>query len=416
MSRSEPDWYIARHDKPMNQSMFLHIVEKLEGLLGKLPATIQKPILHELTPLKELFLQQRSPRFVLTGSSRLPFREILPAFFGFASQENRDALMEIFRWHELPLHAHGTVAVLDARGADESAMANIHDELKRQPADIFFFIDDGDVARPPRKREIENLGTLLQWNEPLAASAKVIGVSLVDQTRNRSGDGVGKRPTAEKRAKLQAALEENAIIRDRLVESIQLPLIRDQIGESIENETQQLITLLAQHLPNQARVEMIRISRDRAAQVEVAQVLVKSTTAICTAIGAQPIPLADLPVLTTLQLAMVSGIMYLSGRERSLRAATEFLGALGANVGVGMLLREGTRALLKFFPGWGNVVCGMVAGAGTYAIGRAGIVYFIEGVSIKDARRTYQSSRKKPARLKIAHESKGRQTARKREG
>ena len=38
--------------------------------------------------------------------------------------------------------------------------------------------------------------------------------------------------------------------------------------------------------------------------------------AICTAIGAQPIPLADLPILTTLQLVMVSGIMYLSGRER----------------------------------------------------------------------------------------------------
>ena len=53
------------------------------------------------------------------------------------------------------------------------------------------------------------------------------------------------------------------------------------------------------------------------------------------------------------------------------------------------------RALLKFFPGWGNVVCGAVAGAGTYAIGRAAIVYFLEGFSLKDARRTYLSSRKK---------------------
>ena len=114
-----------------------------------------------------------------------------------------------------------------------------------------------------------------------------------------------------------------------------------------------------------------RIARDRAAQVEIAQMLVKSTTAICAAIGAQPIPLADLPILTALQLVMVSGIMYISGRERSLRAATEFVAALGVNVGAGMILREGTRALLKFFPGWGNVVCGMVAGAGTYAIGRA---------------------------------------------
>jgi uncharacterized protein (DUF697 family) len=123
--------------------------------------------------------------------------------------------------------------------------------------------------------------------------------------------------------------------------------------------------------------------------------LVKSTSAICTAIGAQPIPLADLPILTTLQLVMVSGIMYLSGRERSLRAATEFMGAIGANVSAGMLLREGARALLKFLPGWGNVICGMVAGAGTYAIGRAATVFFLEGVSLKEARRTYLASRRK---------------------
>src|SRR6185312_9951299 len=161
------------------------------------------------------------------------------------------------------------------------------------------------------------------------------------------------------------------------------------------NESQRLMSILAREVPNEARIEMIRISRDREAQHEVAQVLVKSTAAVCTAIGTQPIPLADLPILTTLQLLMVSGIMYVSGRERSLRAATEFIGALGTNVGAGMLLREGTRAILKFFPGWGNIVCGVVAGAGTYGIGRAAVVYFLEGVSLKEARRTYLKSRKK---------------------
>ena len=159
--------------------------------------------------------------------------------------------------------------------------------------------------------------------------------------------------------------------------------------------------LLALELPNEARVEMIRISRDREAQAQIAQMLVKSTSAICTAVGAQPIPLADLPILTTLQLVMVSGIMYIAGRERSLRAATEFVGALGVNVGAGMLLREGARAVLKFFPGWGNVVCGMVAGAGTYALGRAAIVYFLEGVSLNDARRIYVRSRKNRSEPKL---------------
>jgi uncharacterized protein (DUF697 family) len=158
---------------------------------------------------------------------------------------------------------------------------------------------------------------------------------------------------------------------------------------------QKLMAIVGRALPNEARLEMIRLSRDREQQREVAQSLVKSASAICAAIGAQPIPLADLPILTTLQLMMVSAIMYVGGRERSLRAAIEFVGALGANLGVAMLLREGVRAAAKFVPGWGNVVSGMVAGAGTYAIGRGAVVFFIEDLSLKEARRAYRTSRRK---------------------
>ncbi|MDP9254932.1 MAG: hypothetical protein M3O66_08360 [Verrucomicrobiota bacterium] len=391
----------------MNQSLFLHIVEKLEGFLGKLPGTIQKPILRELTPLKELFLQQRPPRFVLVGSSRLPLQEILPALFAFALPETeRGVLMEIFRWQNLNAVDHGTLAVLDARGADDVALANIHEELKQQAADIFLFLDDGDVAKAPRKREIENLAVLLEWNKTVVpADAKVIGISFYNPKRNLVRDHDGKVPKpSERTSKIQAAFAAKSILREHLLQVIELPATPDRtVSGKAEALLRNFMSVLGQHLPNQARVEMIRVSRDREAQAEVAQTLVKSTTAVCAAIGAQPIPLADLPILTTLQLVMVSGIMHLSGRERSMRAATEFVGALGANVGVGMLLREGTRAILKFFPGWGNVVCGMVAGAGTYAIGRAAIVYFVEGVSLKDAKLTYLRSRKKSADSRLSN-------------
>ena len=78
-----------------------------------------------------------------------------------------------------------------------------------------------------------------------------------------------------------------------------------------------------------------------------------------------------------------------------------FVGAIGANVGAGMLLREGARVLLKFLPGWGNVICGVIAGAGTYAIGRAAIAFFLEGVSLKEARRTYLASKRKRNRQEL---------------
>jgi hypothetical protein len=37
----------------------------------------------------------------------------------------------------------------------------------------------------------------------------------------------------------------------------------------------------------------------------------------------------------------------------------------------------------------------MVAGAGTYAIGRAAMAFFIGGVSLRDARRKYLAERRK---------------------
>jgi uncharacterized protein (DUF697 family) len=373
----------------MNQPLLLHVVERLESFLGKLPATIQKPILSELTPLKELFLQQRPPRFLFTGSHKTSLQETMGALFASTdSARMRDALIALYCWQDVNLAERGVISILDARGADESAAARVQEELKRRGADIIFFVDDGEDARGPRKRSLDDLIACLDWNEAGPAKTKIIGL------------GVG---LESRKVRLEEALTEKPAIRDRLLQVIDFSAASDSSAKQ-SARAQQLMSILARELPNQARIEMIRISRDREAQHEVAHVLVKSTTAICTAIGAQPIPLADLPILTTLQLVMVSGIMYVSGRERSLRAATEFIGALGANVGVGMLLREGTRAVLKFFPGWGNVVCGMVAGAGTYAIGRAATVFFLEGVSLKDARRTYLASRKKP-RLLTAQES-----------
>jgi uncharacterized protein (DUF697 family) len=366
----------------VNQSFLLHVVERLESFAGKLPATIQKPILSELTPLKELFLRQRPPRFLLVGSNKIPVNRILATIFGSSGLDD-DANTEgdSARWPEFKVADRGSVSILDAR---QSVTAAEEEELKHQPTDIIFFIDDGESARGPRKGDIENLISFAQSSDGGRGSAKIIGLSI------RSPKAKNSRADSEQ---LQNALESKPALRDRL-----LGFVSFSSAEDSRDGVDKLMSILARELPNEARIEMIRISRNSEGQHEVAQILVKSTTAICTAIGAQPIPLADLPILTTLQLVMVSGIMYISGRERSLRAATEFVGALGANVGVGMLLREGTRALLKFFPGWGNVVCGMVAGAGTYAMGRAAIAFFLEGASIKDARKTYIASRKRPQR------------------
>ena len=372
----------------MNTPSLLQIVERLERLAGRLPSKIRKAVLNELTPLKQLFLQQRPPRFLFAGSAEVPARKIISALFGSAEFVAPNTAAPLCRWFDVDFPERGKISIIDARGVDDSAAIHVRDELKYRAADIIFFIRDERIAQEMEKRELGELNSYLSWNETLETDRKIIEIIVPPYEKHDLGA-----------TRDEHALESSLVKRGVFLETLRLiPVDNNQGFELPPAEARRLMSILARELPNEARMEMIRISRDRQAQREVAQLLVKSTTAVSAAIGAQPIPLADLPILTSLQLTMVSGIMYVSGRERSLRAAAEFAGALGANVGAAMLLREGARAILKFFPGWGNVVCGLVAGSGTYAIGRAATAFFIEGVSLKDARRTYLANRKRRRR------------------
>jgi uncharacterized protein (DUF697 family) len=378
----------------MKTPSLLQIVERLERLASRLPSKIRKAVLSELTPLKQLFLQQRSPRFLFAGSAKVPASKIISALFDSAEFVAPNAAAPLCRWFDVSFPEQGKISVIDVRGVDYSSAVHVRDELKYRAADIIFFIHDDRLAQELEARELADLNSYLSWNETLETDRKIIEIIVPVLEKSVARDHNGLRATRD-----EYAVGSTLVRRGVFLETLRLvPVDNDQTFELPSAEVRRLISTLARELPNEARMEMIRISRDRAAQREVAQLLIKSATAVSTAIGAQPIPLADLPILTSLQLMMISGIMYVSGRERSLRAAAEFAGALGANVGAAMLLREGARAVLKFFPGWGNVVCGLVAGSGTYAIGGAATAYFIEGVSLKDARRTYLANRKRRRR------------------
>ena len=96
----------------------LQIVERLERLANKLPSKIRKAVLNELTPLKQLFLQQRPPRFLFAGSSAMPLRQVIAALFGSGHPTGtRDVPVRIHHWHDISLPDRGTISVLDARGA-----------------------------------------------------------------------------------------------------------------------------------------------------------------------------------------------------------------------------------------------------------------------------------------------------------
>ncbi|MDD5348593.1 MAG: hypothetical protein PHQ12_00150 [Chthoniobacteraceae bacterium] len=156
-----------------------------------------------------------------------------------------------------------------------------------------------------------------------------------------------------------------------------------------------ILAAIGRALPPEARLEFARVSGEPGVQREIAAQLTRSCAAVSTAIGAQPIPLADFPILTSLQALLVAGIVTASGREWNLRLGRDFLAALGVNAGLGLLLREGARAAVKLVPGLGNAISGAVAGAGTYAVGRAASAFFLEGLPLAEARRRFWFFKKK---------------------
>src|SRR5882757_6063795 len=159
----------------MNQSTLLHIVERLEGFVGKLPEAIQRPILRELTPLKELFLQQRPPRFVFIGNKNEPVPEIFSWLFAasVSAEEIRVSLADPV-WQEVSLGEHGKISVLDAREADTSEKTKFRKVLNEQPPDVIFGLIEGKSSR--RKSEMPEIDDYLEWSKGATPPPLMIGI------------------------------------------------------------------------------------------------------------------------------------------------------------------------------------------------------------------------------------------------
>jgi len=98
------------------------------------------------------------------------------------------------------------------------------------------------------------------------------------------------------------------------------------------------------------------------------------------AAGVGALPLVDLAGVPAVQTKLLQSLARLYGQRWDRRMAGEFLGLLGAGIGLGYLARMLGRELIKFLPLWGQTagaVWGATAsGATTYALGKAAGYYF----------------------------------------
>ena len=95
----------------LNRDSLLAVYNRFTGLVEKLPGGLQKPILRELTPIRELFLEQRPARVLLVGGARRGVREILESF----GAKDPQACGSDNGWRTYRVEKRGDIEFFDAR-------------------------------------------------------------------------------------------------------------------------------------------------------------------------------------------------------------------------------------------------------------------------------------------------------------
>src|SRR5260221_6880642 len=370
----------------MNQQTLLGIYEKIEALIARLPGPLQKAILQELRPIKQIFLAQRPARLALLGDANANASAVISALLG--SELTLIAPHTDPGWINYEQRLKGGFRVLDARRLNQTSLAwsDLARALSEEGPDVIVFLVSG-TASADLTFECEQATRVLDFlHQRFQKRVPLIGV--VDLPAATSPEIADRR-----RTELQGWLSSQPALASHLVRAINVSsFVRFRLDGSLDIERderrniRELAELMTRELPDDAQVEMARLFGAKDVQKDLSNRLIRAVTAMSAEIGAQPIPLADFPILTTLQFMMVAGVMHISGGELILKVAGEFIGAVGMNIGVGMVFREGARAAVKLLPGWGNAISGGVAAAGTYGIGRAAGAYFIDGISLGEVR------------------------------
>jgi uncharacterized protein (DUF697 family)/predicted GTPase len=394
----------------------------LEQVLSHLPGPLGAGLKGRLGELRELLVEQRAPRLVLVGRRGAGKSSLINALFGeplaTVGHVERGTLAPAFYTYQ---SSRGSLEVLDTRGlgegrrehepdAGQATLSALVRASAERPPDALLFLIKAKEVDSRSDEDLQDLSRIAREIEQKTGTRlPVLGV--VNQCDELSPPTVRlDRPDDSERYR-QKLLAVQAV-EQRLATQLSVVARLEAVGckgivsyaewspqgqliEDLRWRVDELVDFLFQQLPVQAQVVMARLGRVHKLQRDVGMRITHATAAVCAALGAVPLPFADMTPITGAQLAMVVAIGHVSGRELTMQAAGEFLVALGVNVGAGFLFREVSRGLIKWaFPAGGSAVSAAVAYAATLGLGRAAIAYFIDGKSVSDAKAEYESARR----------------------
>lgn len=380
-------------------------------MLERLPDGVAKDLRLKIATMRTILLEQRPPAFALIGRRGSGKSSLINALFGdkVAAVGHVKSQTGQGKWFDFTTKT-GTLAILDTRGIQEgSTPAEADDartpiesivlELKKKAPDALLFLvkaSEVDAAIDADLDALERISDELERMHGLRPP--IFGVAthcdLLEPKATRL-HAQAEEPKADVDEKLQhvthvelalsSKLEARDTLRPHVVSvmgvSTYLSFRPDGTQRSDERwRIDALAAALFKHLPTEGRGMFVRLAGIQSLQEELATSLAKATATVCAGIAAVPIPVADMIPITALQVSMIAGIAWISGRTLDTKVAAEFLTTTGLNVGMGYALREGARAIIKYvFPLGGSAVSGIVAFAGTLAIGRAARAYYIRG-------------------------------------